>query len=176
MKTHQRWITRTSFRLAAVLAIATACAQPATEEPDAGANAEADTGARAGDVAPPSSAQLVADSLAFTTRVVVLMEAMSAQLDSLKARTPEDDYYVIADDLMYYRASAVEYFEGAGIPVVRLEGRHPVRFEIDGAMRTYDYADEPTFDLLVLYDPGREPLPVATADLHLAQSYFDLQP
>ena len=167
MKTHQSRRTRPSFRLGAVLAIAAACAQPDTR---------ADARTEAPDSALPSSAPARADSLTFATRVVVLMEATSAQLDSLQARTLEDDYYVIADDLMYYRASAVEYFENAGIPVIRLEGRHPVRFEIDGALRTYDYADEPTFDLLVLYDPGSEPLPVATADLHLAQSYFDLQP
>jgi hypothetical protein len=40
--------------------------------------------------------------------------------------------------------------------------------------RHYDFSGEPTLDLLVLYDPGREPAAIAPADLHLAQEYFHL--
>lgn len=112
------------------------------------------------------------DAGAFSERVVVFMEATAEEIEQVGSGVPEDDFYVIADDLMYYRASAHEYFEAKQLKVVRLEGRRPLTFTVDGAPRRYDYSDFESLDLVVLFDPGREPLALAPAAIHLVDGYF----
>lgn len=126
----------------------------------------------AGETAP--AADLQPQDSAYASRVAIYMEATSADLDSARARLPEDDFYVMADDLMFYRSSAYEYLERRGVRVVRLAGRRPLSFLVNGVSRTYGFADFEPLDAIVLFEPGREPRVIAPVDLHLVDEYFAL--
>lgn len=75
---------------------------------------------------------------------------------------------------MYYHSAAYDFFNRERIRVVRLDGRPPLRFEIGGAMRAFDFSAVRSADVIVLYDPGNAPQAIAPVDLHLAQAYFGL--
>jgi hypothetical protein len=109
---------------------------------------------------------------AIDRRTVVLLTASAAALDSLRDRIGEEAFYVVADDMMWYRAQAWEYFEVRGIPVRTIEGRPVLEFVVDDAPRRFTFFEHPTLDLLVLYDPGREPLVVAPIDVDTARWFF----
>ncbi len=86
----------------------------------------------------------------------------------------EDDFAVVAEDMMYYRATAYDYLEQRGVEVVRTEGRVQPRFEVEGEPRTFDFSDEPYMDLIVLYEPGMLPLAIAPVDIGRVAEYFGL--
>lgn len=111
---------------------------------------------------------------AYADRVAIYMEATTAELDSARARLPEADFYVMADDLMFYRSSAYDYLERSGVRVVRLTGRRPLSFEVNGATRTYGFEGFEPLDAIVLFEPGREPRVIAPVDLHVVDEYFAL--
>lgn len=133
-------------------------------------------GAVAADTADTAQAAPAAarDSLLFDSRVAVFLEASSAALDSLRAELPEDDYYVVADDMLYYRSTAYEYLERLGLPVRRLQGRPPLRFVIDGAPQPHDLSTATTLDVIVLYEPGKQPQMIAPVEVEAVNEYFGL--
>ena len=147
-------------------------AAPARNGPDA------DT--VAGDVAlPPGSVDDRGPAVAFDSalhpyarRVVVFVMASAAELEALRGTVSEEDFAVIADDAMYYRANAYEFLEQHGFPVVSLEGRRPLAFRVGTATRRYDFADVRWLDFVVLYDPVREPRVLATNEIETALEYF----
>lgn len=94
----------------------------------------------------------------FTERVAVFL--LADNLDALADEYGEEDWAVVGDDMMWYRAEAWQWLEDHRVPVVSLAGRPPLRFRVDGAVRTYGFADRPTLDVVVLYEPDREPLAV----------------
>jgi hypothetical protein len=104
------------------------------------------------------------------------MEATTEDVERARAGVSEEDFGVIADDLMFYRSAAYEHFERKQLPVVRWTGRRPVTFRVDGRARPYDFSDWPTLDVIVLFDPGREPKAIAPVDLHLVDEYFGSSP
>lgn len=125
---------------------------------------------------PEAAAEPASDTSvpAFSDRVAVFMEAAPAVLDSMLSAYDDVDRGIVGDDLMYYRSSAYDFFDREGIRVVRLEGRPLLRFEIDGAMKEFDFAAVRSADVIVLYDPGKAPQAIAPIDLHVAQGYFGL--
>ena len=104
------------------------------------------------------------------------MEAASEDIERTRAGVSEETFAVIADDQMFYRSAAYEYLERKQLPVVRWTGRIAVTFMADGRARQYDFSDWPTLDVIVLFDPGREPQAIAPADLHLVDAYFAMSP
>ena len=114
------------------------------------------------------------DTAAFTERTVVFLLADSAQIEAVRAELSEDDFYVVADDMMWYRAEAWDWFEERGFTVLSIEGRPPLRFRVGGEDRSYDFSDEDLLDLVVIYEPGREPLAIAPIDVATAAAdYFE---
>lgn len=101
-----------------------------------------------------------------------MMEATETDLAALRAEVLPEDFVVIADDLMYYRSTAHEVLAGLDVPVVRLHGRRPLEFRVDGGTRVYDFADIEWLDVLVLYLPGQEPRAVATVEAEVARAFF----
>ncbi len=77
-------------------------------------------------------------------------ETVAAALDSL----PDDDAAVVADDLMFYRATSRELLEQAGWPVVTMEGRPRLGFVVGGETLVPDLSAHTTLDLVILYEPG----------------------
>jgi hypothetical protein len=116
------------------------------------------------------------DTATFARRVVVFMEASPEEIDKARSGVSAADFAVIADDLMFYRAAAYEYLEKKRLHVVRLVGRRPLTFVVDGRTRQYNFLDFPTLDVIVLFDPVGEPRPIAPVDVHVADEYFGSQP
>src|SRR6185369_15675925 len=73
--------------------------------------------------------------------VVIYVEATPAEIGAARGNTSESDFQVIADDLMFYRASAIEYLEKHKITFTRATGHRPLVFLVKGAPRTYDFKD-----------------------------------
>ena len=124
------------------------------------------------DDAPPAEEADVERSAAETAalphydeRVAVLLLADSADIARLRAENSEDDFSVIADDLMWYRAEAITWLEQNGVPTATVERRDTLRFLVRGAVREFDYSSEPQLDLVVLYDHDRPPVALAAIDV-----------
>lgn len=145
------------------LLVAVACG-----EPDPSADV-----ARVDAVPQAEAPELGDDVRVFESRVAVLMLADAAVLDSLRALHGEEDFHVIADDMMYYRAEAFAWLEEHGIPVVELEGRPAVAFAVEGEPAPFEFSADHPLDLVVLYQPGQAPVPVAPVDVTMtAPAYF----
>ena len=129
-------------------------------------------------VASCSRAEPAADEAAvYEERVALLMLADSADIERLRSEHAEDDFYVIADDLMWYRAEALSWLEENGIPTVDVDRSLPVRFRVRGAAHEFDYSSETLLDLVVLYDADRPPRALPTVDVSLeGAAYFRLGP
>ena len=118
----------------------------------------------------------VDDTPVFEERVAVYLLPDSAMHDSVRASYSEDDYAVIGDDMMWYRAEAADWLEQNGIRTVFLEGRPTIAFVVDGVTRAFDFSAEPTLDVVVLYQPGQAPLALAPVDVTMrAPGYFGVQ-
>lgn len=107
-----------------------------------------------------------------STGTVIFLEASPAEIDSARAGRTEEDFAVIADDLMYYRAIAHEQLAVADVPVVRVTGRRRLTFQVEGAARDYDFAHSPLLDLIIVYLPEREPVAFPTLEVDLAVKRF----
>jgi hypothetical protein len=165
----------------AVLSLPAACG--ADPSADAGTDGGASV-ARAPNGSAPSAPDLrtppaAGDTRHFDERVVVFVEADAVELERARAGESAEDWATIADDLMWYRAEAREELRRRGLPVVTLEGREPLAFVVGGRTRVVRLDTIPWLDVLVLYEPGKEPRAVATVDLSadasLLSGYFGLE-
>jgi hypothetical protein len=155
--------------------LAAACESGPVERPAAppGADVSAAAPVAATQTGPLYGSMIAGEGPAsFDSRVVVLMEASAALIDSVRANMAEDDFFVLADDLMWYRATAVDYITEAGFPLVRVDRQRRLVFLVDGVPREYDFAAEPGLDLLVLYEPGRPPVTAQTLEPERVASFF----
>ena len=145
-------------RLLAAFMIAAGCAEPAR------------------DVA-PSETPVVADTTSpevISTRSVFFIEATEAEIDSIRQRLSEEDFYTTADDAMWYRSEAYDYLEKLKLPVTRLVGRRPLTFLVNGEARTFDFAEYDFRDLIVAYNPPFAPLVVPPVEVNEVRIHFDL--
>lgn len=119
--------------------------------------------------APASSARA---ERPFAGPIVVFMEASTGEIEAARGKMSEEEFHVMADDLSFYRSSAWDYLEKRGIPMARVSGRQPLSFVLDGAPRTFDFAQEPTLDLLVVFDGKHPPRAVAPIDVQAVDTLF----
>ena len=109
----------------------------------------------------------------FDDRVAVFLLADAATLDSLHRARGDDEFYVIADDMNWYRAEARDWLDRNGIDVIHLDGRPDIAFLVDGVAVPFEPGAEAALDLVVLYEPGRAPLALAPIDVSTrAAEYF----
>ena len=117
------------------------------------------------------------DSTTFTERVVVLLTASEAALDTVRAERSAEDFFVVADDMMFYRSGVYDLVEELGLPFRSFTGRVPLTFRVGGVMRRYDFADVTWLDVVVLYEPGREPAVMAPIEFPMVVGdYFGAAP
>ncbi len=102
----------------------------------------------------------------------MFLEASAEEIDRARANLTNEDFEVMADDLMFYRSSAYEYLQQRNLPIKSFTGRRPLEFVVQGAVRRYDLAEIPWLDVIVLYDPNREPRVIAPAELEAVLEYF----
>lgn len=115
----------------------------------------------------PATSNFISD------RIAIYMEATHAQLDSVRAQYSAEDYAVVADDMMWYRAAAYEYLEKLGIPVRRVAGRQVFEYMVNNEPQRYA-PDARTLDVIVLYDANREPRSIAPVDLYSINDYYNI--
>jgi hypothetical protein len=101
------------------------------------------------------------------------MEATLAEVDERRsAYVDEQDYYVMTDDLMWYRSEARAFLETQEFAEFVSRERGPLEFSINGQLRRYDFEDVQLLDIIVAYRPGAEPLVLAPVDVHEIADYF----
>lgn len=98
-----------------------------------------------------------------TTAVVLLVSPDSAEIEDLK-RSMGADFYVAADDAMWYRASVYELLDSLGI-AHREVTRGSARFAVGGDPIEVSWADVDLAWFAVVYDGTSAP--VITADVEL---------
>lgn len=106
--------------------------------------------------APPSLAE-------YTSPVVLFISPEKSDIDRLREEHGED-FYIIADDVMGYRAQAYELLEAAGIPCVHPDADEAL-FEIDGEITRFRWAEEERPWFVVFYDGVHEPVILYDIDL-----------
>ncbi|HEX6588080.1 MAG TPA: hypothetical protein VF039_03575 [Longimicrobiales bacterium] len=121
------------------------------------------------------AAEATGDRQVFDERVAVFLLADSAALDAARAQHGEEDFYVVADDMNWYRAEAADWLEQNGIRTVFLEGRPELSFIVGDEPAAFNFDAESTLDVVVLYSPGRMPIALAPVDVGLrAPTYFGI--
>jgi hypothetical protein len=123
----------------------------------------ADSALPTGDVAQPAP---------FSQPTVVFMEASDEELAAARGKMTEDDFAIVADDLSFYRSSAWEYLQKRALPVVKLTGRRPLEFVVDGKVQRYDYSALEHLDVVVLYDGKHEPRAIAPIEIAQVDTFF----
>lgn len=123
---------------------------------------------------PPADTSVPApDEAAVTTPTIIYMEATPAEIDERRtAYDDEQDYYVMTDDLMWYRAEARAFLETQEFAEFVSREKGPVSFGINGQVRRYDFEDVQLLDFIVAYRPGAEPLILAPIDAHQIADFF----
>jgi hypothetical protein len=120
---------------------------------------------------PAQDAPANADSVARTDTVIaepviIYVLATDSAIDALRQEVPADDFFVIADDLMWYRATAIEHLDSLPHTLREITGRRPMVFRVAGVPRSYDFRDVELLDFVIFYDTDREPRIVAPVDVH----------
>jgi hypothetical protein len=160
-----------------LLVVSAACEREADTDSAPPPVAEPDTVAR-DTIARDTAAD--AGPRVFDERIAIFMQATPRAIERAAVDMPAEDYGAMADDLMFYRATATEILERLPVPLVRLDGRRTLHFRVGGEGRPYGFAAESALDLIVLYDPGRDPLALApidvAADPSVVGRYFGLEP
>ena len=83
-------------------------------------------------------------------------------LDSLKRKVGEEDFYVIMDDNMWYTSESYTFFSAKGIPTLEAEEKK-VRFHLsNGQTKEYSSADEAVKWNIVLFD-GKSAVSIISA-------------
>lgn len=131
-----------------------------------------DRGASSDSVAASPHAAEPALPESFSGPVIVFIQAAAEDIEALRAERSPEDFAVIADDMNYYRSLAMESLDRQQIPVVRLTGRRPLMFDINGEARELDLTPYPWLDLLILYTPGREPRVIAALQIDEIDEFF----
>ena len=76
-----------------------------------------------------------------------------------------DDFYIVADDAMWYRASAYSLLDSLRIPYAEVVMKGEAIFLVDGARRQFSWRGSELAWFAVVYDGGSEPEIVADVDL-----------
>jgi hypothetical protein len=101
------------------------------------------------------------------------MEATPAEIDERRSEyVDEQDYYVMTDDLMWYRAEARTFLETQEFAEFVAREKGPLSFSINGQVRRYEFDDVELLDFIVAYRPGAEPLILAPVDVHEIADFF----
>lgn len=106
----------------------------------------------------------------FSEPVVLLVSPDSLEVDRLR-RELGDDFYVTADDAMWYRAEALALLDRLGIPH-RDVGRGAARFLVDGEPRVVSWEATGRAWFSIVYDGRAEPKLASDIDLREAVSNF----
>jgi hypothetical protein len=101
---------------------------------------------------------------AYSGAIVVFVGPDSAGLERLRKKVGDEDFHVIADDEMWYRANAFELLDGLRVPYALVD-RGVMRFVVRGTPREYAWEDVDREWFVVIYDGASEPRISSSVDL-----------
>ena len=99
-----------------------------------------------------------------STDIVVFVSPDSTGIERLKTGHGEEDFYVIADDEMYYRSIAYDLLDSLDVAYTFIE-RRPLRFVVDGKVVEYSWSDVEAAWFVVVYEADSEPRITYSVDL-----------
>ncbi|HYJ78084.1 MAG TPA: hypothetical protein VEW03_00580, partial [Longimicrobiaceae bacterium] len=102
--------------------------------------------------------------------VVLVVSPDSQEIHALRDEFGED-FYVVADDAMWYRASTHQMLDSLRIPYLPV-GRGHALFRVRGKTRRFDWSRRGEAWFLVLYNGEDEPSIAADVDLEAALMTF----
>jgi hypothetical protein len=162
--------------LVCMISAGCADAPPPTDDapPASAAAGPIDSAARRADSAASVAGANLPDTLKpISERVVIYIEATSAEIGAAAAEYSEEDWAIVGDDMMWYRAMAYEWLEKQKLPILRMQGRRPLEFVVQGVVKRYDLADVIPLELIILYDKDREPKIIAPNEVgETVTNYF----
>jgi hypothetical protein len=124
-------------------------------------------------VPPADTSAPAPDGAAVSTATIIYMEATLAEIEGRRsAYVDEQDYYVMTDDLMWYRAEARAFLETQEFAEFVSREKGPLSFRINGQVRRYEFEDVELLDFIVAYRPGAEPVILAPVEVHEITDYF----
>lgn len=100
---------------------------------------------------------------AYSTPIVLLVAPDSAEIAAMHAELG-DDFYIVADDAMWYRASAYTLLDSLRIPYAEVKKGEAI-FLVDGARRQFSWRGSELAWFAVVYDGVSEPEIIADVDL-----------
>ena len=103
------------------------------------------------------------DTASYNVPIVLLVSPDSQEIERLKQQLGED-FYTVADDAMWYRASAYELLDSLQIPYAEVR-RGAARFLVDGRSTQVSWQDVELTWFSVVYDGKKEPRFTADVDL-----------
>lgn len=118
---------------------------------------------------PPSKSLPPAD---YSEPIVLFVSPDSAEIHRLQQRLG-DDFYVVADDAMWYRAAAIELLDSLDIPYAEV-GRGAAHFRVGGMPKRINWEDTDRAWFNIVYDGNSEP--VLSADIDIAEAVAKLRP
>ena len=104
----------------------------------------------------------------YSAPIVLFVSPDSAEIDRLQ-RAMGEDFFVVADDAMWYRAAAYEFLDSLGITHAEVR-RGSARFLIDGRPRDVGWEDVDRDWFLVVYDGRAAPAIASDVDIREAVS------
>lgn len=99
----------------------------------------------------------------YASPIVLFVSPDSAEVEGMR-RELDDDFEVIADDAMWYRAQARELADSLGMAHAEVH-RGQARFRVDGAPRLFSWRDASDTWFAVVYDGAHPPRIVSDVDL-----------
>ena len=99
----------------------------------------------------------------YSAPIVLLVAPDSAEIEAMQAELG-DDFYVAADDAMWYRAAAYTLLDSLRIPYAEVEKGEAI-FLVEGAPRQFSWRDSDLAWFAVVYDGASEPEIVADVEL-----------
>ena len=106
----------------------------------------------------------------YSTPVVLFVQPDSQEVRRLREELGDDDFYVTADDAMWYQAAARELLNSLGVPHADVR-RGDARFVVGGRSTPFSWREVDRTWFLVVYDGRSQPAIVASVDLreHVAR-------
>jgi len=95
--------------------------------------------------------------------ILIFVSPDSLEVAALARRLGDDDFFVAADDAMWYRAAARELADSLGIPAVESH-RGTALFRVDGAPVSFDWRGIDRTWFVIIYDGVSAPRIAADVD------------
>lgn len=104
------------------------------------------------------------ESRTYATPIVLFVQPNSDEVRQLRQEIGNDQFYVVADDAMWYQAAARELLDSLGIAHADVR-RGGARFMVGGRSKRFSWRNVDRTWFLVVYDGHTQPSIAASIDM-----------